>query len=262
MKVKNRTLARLAVLCTLALAAASAIPARAQMGEVKEKPPMYTYVSFWQIPRAQWAEMAKSDEADVPALQKALSAGTLVGFGNDVNLVHQPDGDTHDEWWSSMSMAGLLSVLDQFYQSGSAASPVLQSATKHSDGIYVTRFYNWHSGSLKNGYTHGGMYKLKADAPDEAITMLSKSFLVPFLEKLLADGTISEYEIDTEAVHTMSPGMFWIFYVAPNADSIDKVNMGLTGMLKSDPLGGAAFNSVVDSTAHRDYLDRTNATYK
>jgi hypothetical protein len=30
-------------------------------------------------------------------------------------LIHQPDGATHDEWWSAMSMAGLLNVLDQYY---------------------------------------------------------------------------------------------------------------------------------------------------
>jgi hypothetical protein len=53
-------------------------------------------------------------------------------------------------------------------------------------------------------------YKLKGDAPDNAIETLSKQLVVPLLEKMLADGTILEYEVDTIAVHTEAPGNFWI----------------------------------------------------
>jgi hypothetical protein len=252
----------LAGVCALALAAVSAAPASAQMSEAKEKPPMYSYVSLWNIPRAQWAEMEKANAADQKILEKAIASGTIVGYGNDVNLVHRSDGFTHDDWWSAMSMAGLLNVLDQFYKSGTPTSPVLASATKHADAIYVSRFYNWHSGSWKDAYTHGGSYKLKPDAPDDAVETLSKNLLVPFFEKLLADGTIHEYEIDTEAIHTEAPGTFWIFYIATNAEGLDKVNAALRETLKANPLGGPAFGSMVDFTPHRDDLVRTNATYK
>jgi len=81
------------------MAAVWAMPASAQMTEVKEKPPMYSYVSFWNIPRAQWGEMEKADAADKPLLDKAVASGAIIGYGNDVNMVHQPDGSTHDEWW-------------------------------------------------------------------------------------------------------------------------------------------------------------------
>jgi hypothetical protein len=246
----------------LAMAALWAVPAVAQMAEVKEKPPMYSYVGFWNVPRAQWAEMVKADEADAPTLDKAMAGGTIVAYGNDVNLVHQPDGPTHDDWWSSMSMAGLLNVLNQFYSNGSSTSPVLESATKHWDSIYVSRYYNWHSGSWKGVYTHGASYKLKPDADDDAVEMLSKNLLVPLLEKQLANGNIHEYEIDTEAIHTEAPGTFWIFYIAANAEALDKVSAAVRDSLKANPLGGSAFNSVIDFTAHRDYLARTNATYK
>jgi hypothetical protein len=258
----KRTLFSFAGLCTLAMAAVWAVPAGAQMAEVKEKPPMYSYVSFWNIPRAQWGEMEKADAADKPLLDKAVASGAIIGYGNDVNMVHQPDGPTHDEWWSSMSMAGLMSVLDQFYKNGSATSSVLESATKHWDGIYVSRYYNWHSGSWQGLYTHGGSYKLKADAPDDAVDMISKGLLVPLLEKQLANGTIQEYEIDTEAIHTDAPGTIWVFYIATNADSLDKVGAAVRDSRKTNPLGGAAFDSMIDFSAHRDYLARTNATYK
>ena len=259
----NRTIWRGVVnLCALAIGAISIVPARAQTPEVKEKPPMYTYVSFWALPRAQWAEMEKANEADQKILEKALGSGAIVGYGEDVNLVHQSDGDTHDDWWSAMSMAGLLNVLDQFYKSGTATSPVLASATKHWDGIFVSRYYNWHPGSWKGAYTHGSSYKLKSDAPDDAVEKLSKSLIAPLLEKLLANGTIFEYEVDTEAIHTEAPGTFWIFYISANAEGIDKTSAAVRDMLKTNPMAGPAFDSMTDFSAHRDYLARTSATYK
>ena len=188
-------------LCPLAMAAV-AVPAGAQMSEVKEKPPMYSYVGFWNIPRAQWGEMEKSRSADQQVLDKAMSSGTIVAYGDDVNLVHQPDGPTHDDWWSAMSMSGLLNVLDQFYKNGSATSSVMESATKHWDGIFVSRYYSWHAGTWKGAYTHGSYYKLKADAPDDSVETLSKNLIVPLMEKMLADGAIHGYEVDTEAIHT------------------------------------------------------------
>ena len=249
-------------LCMLAIAAASASPATAQTSEVKEKPPMYTYVGNWSIPRAQWADMEKSAAADQKLMEKNFASGTIVAYGTDVNLTHTPDGATHDDWWSAMSLAGLLNVLDQAYKSGNATTPVLASATRHWDEIFVSRHYNWHSGSWKDVYTHGSVYKLKAGAPNDAVDQLSKNLVVPLMEKLLADGTIHEYEVDTEAVHTDSPDMFFIFYIAANAEGLDKVNAALRDAMKANPLGGPAFASMVDSSAHRDEIARSNATYK
>jgi hypothetical protein len=244
------------------MAAVCTLPAPAQTSEVKEKPPMYSYISNWNIPRAQWTDMEKANAADQAILEKALAAGTLVGYGDDTNIVHQPDSFTHDDWWSSTSMAGLLNVLDQFYKAGNASSPVLANATKHSDSIYVSRYYNWHAGSAKGVYTHGATYKLKADAPDDAVDTLSKNMLVPMLEKLFAAGTLIEYEIDTEAIHTEAPGTFLLFYITPNAEGLDKVNAAIRETLKASPLSGPALGSMVDFATHRDFLARTNATYK
>ena len=105
-------------------------------------------------------------------------------------------------------------------------------------------------------------YKLKADAPDDAVDLLSKNLVVPMLEKLLADGTILEYEIDTQAVHTESPGSFEIVWVAANPEAVDKVNAAIQAALKAQPLGGPAFLSMVDFSAHRDELVHGNGVFK
>src|SRR5438552_3031158 len=247
--------------CALAMMADSAVPAGAQ-DEPKEKPPMYSYVGFWNIPRAQWAEMEKNNAVNQKILDKALADGTIVGYGNDLNLVRTADGITHDDWWSAMSMAAMLNVLDRFYKSGTPTSPVLASATKHSDGIFVSRYYNWRPGTYKGAYTRVAMYKLKPDVPEHAIETLSKSFMVPLLEKLLADGSLIEYEIDTEAIHTEAPGTFWVDVISPTADGLDKLNAALRERAKTNPLGGPAFESMVDSAAHRDSLSSSAVTYK
>ena len=252
----------LAGLCALGMAAVIVAPTSAQTSEVKEKPPMYSYISNWAIPRAQWSDMAKADEADRPALEKALANGTIVGYGSDVNMVHTLDGETHDQWWSAMSMAGVINVLEQFYQSNSTNSPVLSSATKHWDELYVSRFYNWHPGTIKDGYAHVSFYQLKPDASDDAVETLSKNLVVPLLEKQLAAGTIAEYEIDTQAVHTEAPGTFVIVYLATHADGLDKVNAALDEEIKSNPMGGMGFQSMVDLSAHHDDLAHADASYK
>jgi|SRR5271168_3351817 len=258
----NRNLLRVFTGAALTVAAFWAVSASAQMAEVKEKPPIYAYVSNWAIPRAQWGEMEKANAADQKILEKAFSAGTIIGYGDDTTLVHEVDGSTHDNWWASYSIAGLLSTLEQFYTNGSATSPVLASATKHWDDIFVSRYYNWHPGSYKGVYTRGMVYKLKADAPNDAVEMLSKNLFVPMFEKLLADGAIHEYDIDTQSIHTASPDMFFIFFVAANGDGLDKANAAIRETLKANPTYGPAFGSMVDYDAHRDFLARTNAIYK
>ena len=249
-------------LCALVVAGAWAVPASAQMAEVKEKPPLYSYIAFWAIPRARWAEMDKATAGEQKAMDKALASGVLVGYGDDSNLVHQPDGYTHDNWWQSMSMAGLLNTLDELSKASSGTSTILTSATKHEDGVVMSRHYNYRAGSYKGVYSFTGSYKLKADAPSDAVETVSKAWIVPLMEKLFADGTLVEYEIDVEAVHTSAPGMFWISYIAANAEGIDKARGALLEALKKNPLAGPAFGSMVEWPAHRDYLSRTNATYK
>jgi hypothetical protein len=48
------------------------------------------------------------------------------------------------------------------------------------------------------------------------------------LEKMLVDGTIRDFEIDTEAIHTSAPGSFWIVYVASSPEGLDTVNAAMS----------------------------------
>ncbi len=233
----------------------------AQAQEMKEKPPLYTYVANWQFMRGSWGDAEKSLGALDGMMQKAMSDGTIVGYGDDMNLVHQMDAETHDNWWAATSLAGVVKVLNQLHDSSSESSPALNAA-RHWDEIYVSHYYNWKPGAVKNGYTHVSVYKLKEDAADDTLDNLSGRFIAPVLEKLVADGTISEYEIDDMAIHTEDPGTFLIVYITPTPEGLDKVQAAILDAVKNSPLSTQAFGSVVDGSAHRDGLYRTNCEYK
>jgi hypothetical protein len=239
----------------LVMAAVWATPASAQSAEVERKPPMYTYVSNWTVPRAHWSELDKA----LAETSKTLAGGSLVGYGTHETLLHQADGSTHAAWWSAMSMAALFDVLEELHK---APAPVLNSATKQWDGLYVSRFYNWHSGSSRGAYTQTTSYKLNASAPDDSVQVLSKNIFVPMLEKLLSDGTLIEYEVDVQAEHTEAPDTFWITFITAKADGLDKANAAIVETFNANPLVGPTFFSTVDFAAHRDYLYRTQATYR
>ena len=239
----------------LALAMAWAGLTPAQSAEIKEKPPMYTFVSKWVFPRAQWSELDKARSGT----DEVFAGELLVGYGEDETLLHQAEGSTHEIWWSAMSMAALMGVLEELRKK---PAPVLNTATKHWDCIYVSRFYNWHSGSAHGAYTQSTSYKLNAGAPDNAVETLSKSIFVPLLEKLLSDGTLIEYEVDVQAEHAEAPGTFWISFITAKAEGLDKVNASIGETFKSNPLVAPTFSADVDFAAHRDYLYRTEATYK
>jgi hypothetical protein len=248
-------------LCGLAAPILCALSAGAQTQEIKAKPPMYTYVANWQVPRAQWGDVDKTIAPVNDVLQKALDEGAIVGYGKDLTLVHQLDNETHDVWWSSMSLAGIVKTLDRVRGAADPSSPALNDS-KHWDDIFVSHFYNWKPGAFKNAYTHVGVYQLREDAPDNGLDDISQHLLAPLLEKLLADGTILEYEIDTMAIHTTSPGLVFVIYLTPTPEGLDTVQAAIQSTAKDHPLGIQAFGSETVDAAHRDDLLKSDGIYK
>jgi hypothetical protein len=249
-------------LCLSAVLGTLSASAIAQTPEIKEKPPLYTYVASWVIPRARWADMAKDRGTNDKVLDHSMAAGLLVAYGDDESLVHTPEGATHSGWWCAMSMAGLFNTLDEFYKNGSAVSPVLTNATRHWDEVYVSRFYDWRTGSVKDGYVHGAVYSLKPEAPADAVALLSRSFVVPLFEKLMGDGSVSAYQIAEQEIHTADPNQFFIFFITPKAEGLDKVNAALSEAIRANSLASPAFGSMVDFSRHRDELGRGDSVFR
>lgn len=70
----------------------------------QEELTVYTYVSHWGIPRAQWSEAVASFEAAHPIFERLLANGTIVAWGNGTPVVHRGAGTTHGTWFSATSL--------------------------------------------------------------------------------------------------------------------------------------------------------------
>ncbi|HTY61639.1 MAG TPA: hypothetical protein VMG30_05225 [Acidobacteriota bacterium] len=246
--------AAFAALIILAMSAVRTAPAGAQITGVKEKPPMYSYIAVWNIPRAQWAARENQAAAARKILDRAISDRTIVAYGFDENPLH-------DTFWLAMSRAGLQSVADQFHKAGiTTASPA--GTTPPAPSILVSRYYNWHVGLWKNAYVHVGIYKLRPDAPPGVVDTLSQNFFAPPLEKMLSDGAIFEWETDTYADPKDAPGTILIAYLSDTEEGLNKAGKAVQETLKSQPLKGPAFDSLVDVGASRDVVVRSYAVYK
>ncbi len=231
------------------------LQARAQTGEVKEKPPVYSYIAVWNIPRDQWQARESQAAAARKILDRSISDGTIVAYGFDENPLH-------DTFWLSLSKAGLQNVRDQFQKAGISVAPKQAGAAAPPVSILASRYYNWHTGVWKNAYVHVGIYKMRPEAPKDVVDILSKNYFAPPLEKMLADGSIFEWETDVYADPQDSPGTFLIAYLSATSDGLDKANNAVQKILKSNPPKGPAFDTLVDASASRDVVVRSYAAYK
>jgi hypothetical protein len=255
------SLAVLGMTATLAGAQTDAVP---EAAVPKEKLRLYTYVSYWAIPPARWGDVAKDNATgNQKVLAPALADGTLLGYGDGENLVNPEGGFTHDSWWHANSTAGFMKVLDAFHKGGGSSSPLLISSTKQWSQVYVSSFYNWKAGSWKGAYQFRHSYKLKPDNGANGGIPALASFWVPLFEKLLADGTIVEYEIDSSLVNsTESAGEIVFVFVTPNAEGIHKYSETYNAALyKNALLAPAKAALLFDETPHDERI-RVNVTYK
>ncbi len=233
----------------------SAVSPLAAQSSDHGKAPIYTYLSEWAVPRAQWADMVKVDEQDRPLMDKLVADGTLTGYGAFTNLIHQEGEATHGTWFSATSEGGLMKALEAVYaQPGSTTAPV-ESASKHWDYVLVSRIYGQRSGKSEGGYLAGDSWDVKPGEMRE-YSDLMKSVFVPVYEKLLADGVVTSYGMDTEDFHTQKLGRVSFYFTTGDASGLDKVSKAVDEVLDKNPALGAAFRSMVEREGHHDFLDR------
>ena len=239
-------------LLTLATVAAG-VPLGAQ-GSDQEKAPVYTYIAEWAVPRAQWPDMVKLDEQERPVMEKLVSDGTLLSFGTFANLIHQEGEPTHGSWFAAASEGKLMKALEAIYALGLTTSPV-EAASKHWDYILQSRTYNQRSGHYEGAYLSGSEWQVNP-GQGHAFQELMNSKLVPVFEKLVADGSVLSYSVDTEDYHTEKPGRVSLVYTTADAAGLDKVDDALEAALGKDEAIGPATRALTDPEGHRDFLLR------
>lgn len=245
---------RMAVaLCAMALASVWVFSPGMQ-AQSAEKAPLYTYVAEWDVPRAMWADYEKVAASSTDAMRKAVEDGTIVSYGRFEVLNHQEGNPTHGSWFSATSMANLMKVLEGLRNAPNLTNPVF-AASKHWDLILSSKDYNAHSGTFANGYLRVGSWRPKAGSSDPEGKVL-RATIGAMLEKLLADGALHTYQLDTETIHSQDPGTMFVAIVTNGAEGLDKFNAALDEAQKNHPDILAAYGSLIDGGGHRDTLAR------
>ena len=227
-----------------------ALPSRAQ--DKSEKPVMYTYVAQWDVPRAQWPDIEKAYADQKTLMDKLVADGTIVGYGSFITTVHTVDGPTHGSWFQAMSMANLLKALQTVKASGGGMGPVF-AASKHWDLLLESKQYGYQSGTFQGAYLRVSTWTVKPETGENMETF-NKNYMVPLLDKLMADGAIYGYQIDEQNIHTDNPMSFNVAILANGGDGLDKFYAALDAGEKANPFADAVLGHSVDISQHRDLL--------
>jgi hypothetical protein len=247
----KRVVFGLAMLCALVLASlVVAAPAQAQ------EQTHYTFVSYWAVPRAQWADFEKSEEQTTSVLEHLVADGTLVAWGTSAALVHTEDGYTHASWFVSTTQAGLTKTLEALRTASRAAA--LANTTKHMDFMLHSIAHGGKTGRATSGIIRVSFYRAKPGRGDD-VEAFFKKYIQPDLDAGVADGSILMYNFDSQQIHTDAPGGYNLAVVYASGDGLDKGSAILAAHSKENPAAGQGFASMLEIEAHRDSLGRVLA---
>jgi hypothetical protein len=237
----------------LLLAALAVVSSPIAFSQMEPTPTVYTFVSQFQVPRANWASYSEDTEKTVvPILEKLTADGSILGWSTFEQVVHTVDGYTHGAAWSSTSIAGLMKVLDEVRKAGPRPGQI--AATRHEDFLMQTSLY--HAGSGTPTYLRVVCSNAKPDKPGDYTAALKK-LLVPTFEDQLKKGVATYWGIDEQYVNTMAPSMRCVIIDYPNAESMDKWAAAINAtMAKWSPAERAEFAGATVLDSRRDILAR------
>jgi hypothetical protein len=225
----------------------------AAVSQMEPAPIVYTFVSSFQIPRANWAAYSEDTEKSfMPIAEKLTTDGTIVSWSTFEQVVHTPEGYTHGAAWSSNTISGLMKVLDEVRKNGPRPGQI--AATKHADLLMQTSMY--HAGSGTPAYLRVICSEAKADKPWEYTAMLKK-LLVPTFEEQLKKGVVTYYGVDEQYVNTSAPSTRCVVINYPNAEGMDKWAAAInTTMGKWSPAERAEYAGATVPDSRRDLMAR------
>jgi len=238
----------------LLLAVAVTVPiAFSQMEQAQ--PVVYTFVSQFQVPRANWAQYSENTEKSfVPIAEKMVADGTILSYSTFEIIVHTPEGFTHGAAWSSTSIAGLTKVLDEVRKAGPQPGQV--AATKHEDYLMQTTMYLAGSGSGTAAYLRVVCQNAKPDKPEEYTAALRK-YLWPMVEDQSNKGVVSYVGLDSQYVNNDAPSVRCLVITYPSADSMDKWATAVNATFaKMSPADRDAFFGSTVTDSRRDIMAR------
>jgi hypothetical protein len=232
----------------------SAPAANAQQTEPAKQPVVYTYVSLFGVPRAQWPAYEKGMTAERKIFDGLMADGTLVGYGAAAVEVHEgANAPTHIDWFSSTSLAGLTKALAAIRSGAPPAADI--AYTMHADAISSSTMYGGKAGSIEGGYMLVQNWTPKPGQSRELIDLFAK-YRKPSLDAAVADGSLTGYSLDEDLIHTSTPGEVELVATFPNAAALDKFYKEIESLHTTQPLFGDVYGAATDPSMHRDHLLR------
>ncbi|HTP88915.1 MAG TPA: hypothetical protein VMJ34_18315 [Bryobacteraceae bacterium] len=231
-----------------------------------------TSVATFKVAPGKEAAFVEKGKAFIPALDKLMADGTVIGYGIDVDMLHVP-GENNVSFWVEVPNYGALAKSDEAIDAFIKANPALMQEigsltdmSAHHDLVIRTQE------GAHNAIPAGvqpvedfDMVRVKPGHGEDFMT-LSKKYDKPVLDKLVADGVIYAYEMDAEAVHTMEPGLVWLIVTMPDLGTKDKVNAAFDEAEKAMSEGERkivekAYQEAIVPGSHRDSL-ATSVVFK
>lgn len=195
------------------------LPCAAAQSDNASQPTVYTYVSWFAIPRANWQRYAQNTERTfVPVADKMVANGTILSYSTFENVVHTPDGYTHGSAWSATSISGLMKVLDELRKN--PPDELQNTATRHEDYIMQTSMYAMGEGGQKPAYLRVVCQNAKTDKPGDYRNAIRK-FIWPIASDALKKGDLAYIGLDSQYVNTQAPSTSCLVISYPNAEGMD-----------------------------------------
>ncbi len=224
-----------------------------------------TSVATFKVAPGKEAAFVEKGKAFVPVLDKLVDSGVVLAYGLDVDMLHVP-GENNIAFWADVpdftAMAKADAAIDDFMKANPALMSDLFSMSDpatHRD--FMVRAWEEGHRPAPAGATpveDFDMVQVKPDRMEEFIAMFRK-YDKPVLDKLVADGVIYGYSLDTEAVHTMKPGFVWQVTTMPDLGAKDKVRAAFAEAWKQVPEGeqkglDKLYYDMIELGSHRDDL--------
>ena len=243
---------RLSAICLLAVTC----PALAQENTG------YTSVALFKVKgdgAGAFAENLKKFITPIGA--KLLKDGTITAYGIDMDMFHQP-GATNASLWIDVPSFAAFGKLEQTVNAAITASPQLITETvaltdpaAHADLMVRHIFTNMKPpapGTLP--YSNFYAVKVKPGKMNEFSEVFAK-YQKPIYDKLVADGVLIGYSVDTEIIHSDAASMVWIITVMADLGAKDKV-LAVTRTAPDRRAAQVAMDALTVEGSHRDNISQ------
>jgi len=206
--------------------------------------------------------MEKADAEDKALFDSLVADGTLLGYGMFENRIHSDGGYTHGSWFQAASVGNIFKALERIYAQPGAVTTPVQAASKHLDYLMIANIHGTKPFTNSTGYLRVIGAQVKPGMEDE-FTAAYRRYLVPVYDKLLAEGTIINYQLDWEYNIENAPGRFFSAVTLRDAEALDEARMAFGELFENNPAAWGALARTVVPNTRNDFLARvSNMTHK